>query len=420
VTVAGAGPGRTPLLVELQRAARECRHALVLSGGGGNGAYEVGVVRALAEGTSSATGYTPLALDIYSGTSVGAYNATYLAQDWPSTLEAVRSLEETWRKRIADTPASCGNGVYRLRVDPWRWVEPGCLVHPLNNLVETAVDGAHLALYGLLYGLRFLTESDQPPRVRWSELVDIAALFSNAPFRQLLAETIHLDRLARSPRELRVVASDWLAGTARVFDKAQIVSELGTAVLLASAAIPGLFQPVSIDGRPYVDGALKMNTPLQPAIAAGADVLHVVYVDPDVVDIPNPKLPYTLETFYRVYVILVAANMNSDIFTLDLINEDLELASRLALKTSDPNLAGLPMLQRIVRRLESGTPYRPLVVHRYRPKVPLSDIGGLLDFTSRHVDEVMAQGYEDTVAHDCRIAQCILPPDLAVATGLRT
>jgi predicted acylesterase/phospholipase RssA len=419
MTVADANPELGPLVEELRRAAREDSHALVLSGGGANGAYEVGVVRALAEGASRATGYEPLAIQVFSGTSVGAYNAAFLAQEWGSILEATRSLDETWRQRIADTPGSCGNGVYRLRVDPWRWVEPGCLIHPLNNLVETAADSASLALYSFLYGLRFLTAADEPPKVRWAELVDITALFTNAPFRQLLEDTIDLARLARSASELRVVATDWLAGTARVFDKAQIVSQLGITALMASAAIPGLFPPVSIDGRPYVDGALKMNTPLQPAIAAGADVLHVVYVDPDVADIPQPKLPYTLQTFYRIYVILVAAKMNNDIFTLDLINEDRELAERLDLTTSDPRLAGLPTLQRIVRRRESGAPYRPLVVHKYRPKVPLSEIGGLLDFSSRHVDQVIDEGYQDAVGHDCRVEQCILPPAQAVAAGLR-
>lgn len=419
MTVAGAGPALGPLIAELRRAARESRHALVLSGGGANGAYEVGVVRALAEGASPATGYTPLAIQVFTGTSVGAYNAAFLAQGWDAVAQAARALDEIWRDRIADSPRRCGNGVYRLRVDPWRWVDPACVVHPLNNLVTTAVDGAHLALYGLTYGLRFLT-SDQPARVRWGELVDVAGFISTSPFSLLLKETLDLGRLARSPCALKVVATDWLAGTARVFDKAEIVSETGIAAIKASGAIPGLFPPEPVGGKPFVDGSLKMNTPLQPAITAGADVLHAVYVDPDVADIPAPLLPYTLDTFYRTYVIVIAAKMNHDIFTLDLINEDRELAERLDLTTSDPRLAGLPTLQQIVRRRESGAPYRPLVVHKYRPKLPLGDIGALLDFSTQHIEQVIAQGYEDTVSHDCRVEQCVLPPAQAVQAGLRS
>jgi len=48
--------------------------------------------------------------------------------------------------------------------------------------------------------------------------------------------------------------------------------------LLASAALPLLFEPVSVDGRFYVDGGLRQNTPLRPVIKAGADRVLVVSV----------------------------------------------------------------------------------------------------------------------------------------------
>ena len=58
---------------------REPRQAVVLSGGGANGAYEVGVLLALCEGASPATDYVPLSAEIYTGTSVGAYNVAFMA-----------------------------------------------------------------------------------------------------------------------------------------------------------------------------------------------------------------------------------------------------------------------------------------------------------------------------------------------------
>jgi len=417
MTVGDAHLGAGALPAGLAREAQGSSHALVLSGGGANGAYEVGVVRALYEGASPATGHVPLQPQIFTGTSVGAYNAAFLAQDWASGPEAAGALDKVWRERIADTPSSCGNGVYRLRVDPLRWVEPGCAVHPLDNLVMTAADSVHFAAYSLARGLNFLT-SDEPLRVRGAELFDFAALISDAPYEKLLADTIDLGGLARSPSALRVVATDWQAGRAVVWDKAQIVAQLGTDAIKASSAIPGLFPPVMLGGKWFVDGALRMNTPLKPAIAAGANVLHAVYVDPKVVDIPIPKLPYTLDTLYRTYVTVIAASINSDIFTAELINEDRELAQRLGMTVVDPGLAGLRILQRILQREQSGQPYRPLTVHRYRPKVPLSDIAGLLNFGAHHIEELIAQGYEDAVRHDCRIEECILPPARAVAAGL--
>ena len=45
---------------------------------------------------------------------------------------------------------------------------------------------------------------------------------------------------------------------------------------LASAAIPFVFPPTPIDGIPYVDGGLRQNTPLSPALRLGSDRLLVV------------------------------------------------------------------------------------------------------------------------------------------------
>jgi NTE family protein len=385
------------------------RHALVLSGGGANGAYEVGVVRALAEGASPATGFAPLSAHIYCGTSVGAFNATFLAQDWSSGRQAAGALDEVWRRQVADSLGSCGNGVYRLRGDLLRWVDPACAVHPLNNLLVTAGDAAHLAVFGLVRGLNLLV-SAEPLRVRLSDLVDISAFISESPFHALLKATIDLGGLARSPSELRVVSTDWLAGKAVVFDKTDVVSRFGTAAVEASGAIPGIFPPVLLDGKPFVDGALRMNSPLWPAIAAGADVLHVVYLDPDVVEVPLPKLPNTLDTFYRVYVMLIATNMNHDVFKAARVNEGRELAGRLEMEETNPKLAGLTFLQDIVRRRRKGRPYRPLVIHRYRPKLPLGNIAGLLDFMAGRIDQLIALGYDDAIHHDCAAEECILPP----------
>ncbi len=46
--------------------------------------------------------------------------------------------------------------------------------------------------------------------------------------------------------------------------------------MLASAAIPGIFRPVDIDGHAYWDGGLVANTPLRTAMAYHPDVLFVV------------------------------------------------------------------------------------------------------------------------------------------------
>lgn len=46
--------------------------------------------------------------------------------------------------------------------------------------------------------------------------------------------------------------------------------------IAASAAIPAVFPPVTIDGRDLIDGGVVNNTPLWHAVALGADVIWVL------------------------------------------------------------------------------------------------------------------------------------------------
>jgi NTE family protein len=409
------------LVPPLARGAREERHAVVLSGGGANGAYEVGVLRALFDGASPATGGAPLSAQVFTGTSVGAYNAAFLAQAQGTGLEASRALEQIWLQRVAETPTSCGNGVYRLRVDPLRWADPGCLRNPVALLAESAMDAAFWVQYGLERSA-FLVSADGPFRVKALKTIDFAALFSEAPLNELIRETIDPGLLARSPKQLAIMATDWFNGLPKVFQKADIIGPYGMDVLMASAAIPGIFPPVDLAGIPFVDGGLTMNTPLKPAIDAGSDVLHVVYVDPLTVEIPFPELPNSLDTLYRTYAILVANNMNNDLLIAGLVNEDLETAEQLgALRQDRPARSlgrGLRRIRRVIEHIEAGEPYRPLTIHRYRPQKPLGSADALLNFSADHIGTVIAQGYSDAVNHDCIEEGCVLPPAVAARAGL--
>src|SRR5580693_1836035 len=89
--------------------------AIVFSGGGAYGAYEVGVIKALAAGESSATGKKPLDADVFTGTSVGNFNAAVLTMLPGNPVEAAKRLEQIWLYEIADRGGARGNGVYRIR-----------------------------------------------------------------------------------------------------------------------------------------------------------------------------------------------------------------------------------------------------------------------------------------------------------------
>ena len=70
-----------------------------------------------------------------------------------------------------------------------------------------------------------------------------------------------------------MVTTDLASGAAHVISAGPVVE-----ALLASAAIPGLFPPVTIDGRQLVDGALAANTPVRQAVDLGATDIYVLAV----------------------------------------------------------------------------------------------------------------------------------------------
>ena len=405
---AGAAVPGPPRIAPLPGA----RHALVLSGGGALGAYEVGVMKALTSGDSPVSGFRPLEFGAFSGTSVGAYNATFMASRRAlGGRRAIAELEGVWLERIANTPLSCGNGVYRIRGAPFQFLDPSCLLHPLQNAVALARDAVPLTETFLAQTARF-AKSDQSIPVRVLESIDIAAFVSVSPLDSLVADTIDVAALGAAAGRVAVVASDWQTGNAAVFVNEDLARRFGRLPILASMALPGLFPPVVIEGVPYVDGAVTMNTPLKPAIKEGAEVLHVVYVDPLVEDLPFPEVPATVDSVYRLYLILVADKVTTDLGTAATINAlilggdvvDLWEAIAQILNQLDE----IPPHFRAIQRLARGVDYRPLEIHKYRPRGVGGNAIGLLDFQIEAVDRNIARGFDDAVRHDCVTEGCLL------------
>lgn len=383
--------------------------AVVLSGGGAKGAYEVGVLKALINGESPSTGFRPIEPEIYTGTSVGAYNATIMAsQPGARAGETVDYLERLWLERIAQVPVVCGSGIFRLR--GFEALNPFCLLNPVAYAAHLVGDTVYLSAQAVEHAARFVA-SDATAAGRFLESVDVSAFIDPEPLRQLVEETVDLDDLARAPQRLVVTASNWELGTPRVFDKREIVERVGGAAILASMAIPGIYPPVEIDNMDFVDGGVLMNTPLKPAIAKGADVLHVVFLDPLV---QNSDLRLTtFDALARTYAIITANQVRNDLLKAALINRGIELLERLergeAISDRPGNLAALGRAGSILRRRSSGErPRRKLVIHSYRPPRDLGGSTAVLDFHRQQLESMIRQGYEDAVSHRCSNETCVV------------
>jgi NTE family protein len=96
---------------------------------------------------------------------------------------------------------------------------------------------------------------------------------SNDSLRGVLERHIPFERLEDTPVPLHVVTTDLKSGRATVLSSGPAVP-----ALLASCAIPGVFPPVIIGRRDYVDGGVANHTPITVAVELGATDVFVLPV----------------------------------------------------------------------------------------------------------------------------------------------
>ena len=96
---------------------------------------------------------------------------------------------------------------------------------------------------------------------------------ANDSLRALLARHIPYERLEDAAIPLHVVATDLKSGRATILSSGPTVP-----ALLASCAIPGVFPPVTINRRAYVDGGVANHTPITLAIELGATKIFALPV----------------------------------------------------------------------------------------------------------------------------------------------
>jgi NTE family protein len=80
--------------------AREKKRAIVLSGGGARGAYQVGVLKALCEVADKEK--LPTDISIFTGISAGAINAGFMAAHANDFPGGVKALTELWSNLTSD------------------------------------------------------------------------------------------------------------------------------------------------------------------------------------------------------------------------------------------------------------------------------------------------------------------------------
>jgi NTE family protein len=241
--------------------------ALVCAGGGVTGAvYEIGCLRALEDLLDRSV----LDLDLYLGISGGAFVTSLLAQGIsPREIYAAVVSRSQSPLGVSSAPLfrlGAGEFLSRSRKAP----------RVLADAVLALLAGDGRNVYDVLATLFELL----PP-----------GLLDNSGIRDFLAGAYRSrgrsDRFQDLARELYVVAVDLDTAEAVAFgEEGQRQVPISQAVQ-ASTALPGLYRPVRIGGRDYVDGGVKKTAHINLAIRHGAEL--VICINP-IVPILNKTL----------------------------------------------------------------------------------------------------------------------------------
>lgn len=357
---------------------------LVLPGGGARAAYQVGVLRAIAD-LLPPRAANPF--PVISGTSAGAVNATAIAIDAARFRGAIGKLERVWRDFQVGQ-------VYRSDA-PTMWRA-----------------GLHWAI--ALASAGWLLP---PPK----------ALFDNTPLRALLKQHFDFHAIEESIAQGNLQA---LALSAAGYSSARSVSyfhckpglkpwvrarrsgeqaKIDLDHLMASVAVPFLFAPVRMGDEYFGDGSMRQSTPFSAAIHLGADRLLVIGTRNEAQVLPSATAMPTAPSFGQIFGYMLDAlfvdGLYSDLERLTQINTIVKAigpveVDGVKLKFIDMMVL-LPSrdLSEIARKHANSLPRALRVL--LRTMGALNRAGGqlmsYLMFQDSYTRELIALGYQDAM-----------------------
>ena len=221
----------------------------MLSGGGARGAYEVGVLRYVRERLPRSPFHA------ITGSSVGAINGSYIAATCDRPRAQIRMLVRMWKEISLDE-------MYRFGWDQMRSL-PQVLFG--KNLPKMT----HGSTVGGLVDSRYI-ESIVREHVPWKGISD--NLYHGRLGAFACSATELVTGITTVFVQSRTQPQNWPSSPGQVI----VPTAVTAAHALASAAIPILFPAVRVGDQLFVDGSLRQNTPIRPAMHLGADRLLVI------------------------------------------------------------------------------------------------------------------------------------------------
>lgn len=226
---------------------------LVLSGGGARGAYQVGVLKAIADLHPK---HAANPFSIVTGTSAGALNAVALAASANNFRLGVKKVEKIWANLHVDLVVKA-------------------------KATDILINGIRLSASLFNSGIG----TGKP-----------LALLNNEPLKELLSQVIRYNNIQKRIDAgyldaVAVTATSYATGNSVSFFQGSeslkrwrrnkrigVPAELTVEHLLASSAIPSVFPAEKVGRQYFGDGSLRQLAPLSPALKLGADKIVVIGV----------------------------------------------------------------------------------------------------------------------------------------------
>ncbi len=290
--------------------------AVVLSGGAALGFAHVGVLKVIEE--------MGIPVDIVVGASMGAVvGGLYAAGYSPSDMERIAATVD-WRSGFDDALADSPYGFQEREVSRR---------FPLTVGFDS---GGFWAGRGLLAGQSITTLLEE-----------------------LTLKVSAVDDFDKLPRRYRAVAADVATGEEVVLSRGRLAD-----AMRASATIPLLFKPFTLEGRPLVDGGVVNRLPTDVARDLGADIVIAVDVH------ENParsadQLRTMVDVLGQVSTLLAEQNIGARVLLADLVISpdlsgfrrlDFARATEIIQRGEQEARRYTPELQAIAQRIAESRP----------------------------------------------------------------
>ena len=242
---------------------------LVLSGGGGKGAYELGVWKALDE--LKLTKY----ITVFSGTSIGAFNSVLFA------MNDMKKADELWEEVTMDKLVPISK----------------------SELIKRGI-GLYIGGKNLQLAKKFLNY-----KLEHGAIANDGAI-------EVVEKYLDFNKIKENNKICYAACTKLSDFSAKYFKINDFDEETGKKIVLASASLPLIYDCTEVLGEKYIDGGIADNIPIQPVYGENCNIIIVVLLSKEAqVDrtlYPNSKLIVISPENLDENTITGTLNLNTD------------------------------------------------------------------------------------------------------------